>query len=127
MNTKTMEYTPGQLIRFEATSLYHNALRIGEIAEGNSPELDLLLQPAEQAMKSVRVNPESQFDSINRREQHYDDLINLLERSREELDKRPASEQSHEAWLLLNQCRYHCMTILSMMMQKKSKVGGASR
>ena len=87
----------------------------------------LLLQPAEQAMKSVRVNPESQFDGINRREQHYDDLISLLERSREELDKRPVSEQSHEAWLLLNQCRYHCMTILSMMMQKKSKVVGASR
>ena len=126
MNTRTTEYTPGQLIRFEATSLYHNALRLREIVEGNSPELDLLLQPAEQATKSVRVNPEGQFDGINRQEQHYNNLINLLEKSREELEKRPVSEQSHEAWLLLNQCRYHCMTILSMM-QKQSKVAGASR
>ena len=125
MNTRTTEYTPGQLIRFEATSLYQNARRLGGIAGGNSPELDLLLQPTEQAMKSVRVNPEGQFDGINRREQHYDDLINLLERSREELEKRPASEQSQEAWLLLSRCRYHCMTILSMM-QKQSKVAGAS-
>ena len=45
MKTKTMEYTPGQLIRFEATSLYHNALRIGEIAEGNSPELTSSCNP----------------------------------------------------------------------------------
>ena len=126
MNTKTMEYTPGQLIRFEATSLYHNALRLRGIVGGNSPELDLLLQPAEQAAKSVRVNLEGQFDGINRQEQHYNNLINLLERSREELEKRPVSEQSHEAWLLLNQCRYHSMTILSMM-QKQSKVAGASR
>ncbi len=125
MNTRTTEYTPGQLIRFEATSLYHNALRLRGIAERNSSELDLLLQPAEQAMNSVRVNPEGQFDGINRREQHYDDLISLLERNREELEKRPASEQSHEAWLLLNRCRYHCMTILSMM-QKQPKVTGAS-
>ena len=44
MNTRTKEYTPGQLIRFEATSLYHNALRLGEIAEGNSPELDVTVQ-----------------------------------------------------------------------------------
>ena len=125
MNTRTTEYTPGQLIRFEATSLYHNALQLRGIAKGNSPELDLLLQAAEQTTKSVRVNPEGQFDSINRREQHYDDLINLLEKTREELEKRPVSEQSHEAWLLLNQCRYHCMTILSMM-QKQPKVTGAS-
>ena len=115
-----MEYTPGQLIRFEATSLYHNALRMGKIAGGNSPELDLLIKPASQAMKSVRVNTENQpdyqsFDGINRHKQYYEDLINLLERSREELEKTPVSQQSHEAGLLLNQCRYHCMTILSMM------------
>ena len=125
MSTRTTEYTPGQLIRFEATSLHHNALRLGGIAKGNSPELEFLLQPAQQAMKSVRVNPEGRFEGINRREQHYDDLIDLLERSREELEKRPASEQSPEAWRLLNRCRYHCMTILSMM-QKQPKVTGAS-
>ena len=125
MSTRTTEYTPGQLIRFEATSLHHNALRLEGIAKGNRQELAFLLQPAQQAMKSVRVNPEGRFEGINRREQHYDDLIDLLERSREELDKKPASEQSTEAWRLLNRCRYHCMTILSMM-QKQPKVTGAS-
>ena len=121
MNTGTTEYTPGQLIRFEAISLYHGALRLQEIAA----RVDLVREPAERVRESIRLGANGEFTGINRREKHYEGLMDLLEQTREQLGKIPVSNETQEAWLLMNRCRYHCTTILGMM-QKQARATGAS-
>ena len=112
---KTTEYTPGQTIRFEATSLYHNAIRLRETMLESQPALDFLEVPAASGMMSVKTDPEGRFRGINRSVEHYESLIEALEQARRQTEKEPVSKNSQQAWLLLNRCRYHCMTVLSMM------------
>ena len=112
---KTTEYTPGQTIRFEATSLYHNAIRLRETMLESRPALDFLEVPAASGMKSVKIDPDGRFMGINRSMEHYEGLIETFERARRRTEQEPASNNSQRAWHLLNRCRYHCMTILSMM------------
>jgi hypothetical protein len=112
---KTTEYTPGQTIRFEATSLYHNALRLRETMLESQPALDFLDTPAASGMRSVKMDPEGRFRGINRSVEYYESLIEALEQARRQTERGPVSKNSRQAWLLLNRCRYHCMTVLSMM------------
>ncbi len=112
---KTTEYTPGQSIRFEATSLYHNAIRLRETILEAQPALDFLGVPAASGMMSVKRDPEGRFSGINRSVEHYESLIEALEQARMQTEREPVSKSSRRAWFLLNRCRYHCLTILSMM------------
>ena len=116
---KTMEYTPGQTIRFEATSLYHNTLRLRETMLENQPTLDFLGVSVDAGMKSVKVDPEGRFRGINRSVEHYESLIKALEQARRRTEREPITQNSRQAWLLLNRCRYHCMTVLSMMERRE--------
>ena len=113
----TTEYTPGQMIRFEAAALCHNAARLREVMLESQPKLDFLDVPATAGMNSVRRNPQGEPSGINRNQEYYNGLIQALERARDEIEDQPVSENSRRGWLLLNRCRYHCMTILSMMEQ----------
>ena len=119
-----MEYTPGQMIRFEAAALCHSAARLREIMLENQPELDFLDVPATAGINSIKRNPQGEPNSINRNQEHYNGLIQALERARDEIEGRPISENSRRGWLLLNRCRYHCMTILSMMEQSARAAAG---
>ena len=125
MNAKTEEYTPGQLIRFEATSLYHNAQRLREITRRAGRDAGFLEEAAAAAERSVKLDRKGRFAGINRQEQHYERLANHLENARERLEKMPASNEGQEAWLLLNRCYYHCITVLSMM-EKQARFTGAA-
>ena len=111
------EYTPGQMIRFEAAALYHSAATLREIMLQNQPKLDFLDVPATAGMNSIRRSPRGEPNSINRNQEHYNGLIRALEKAREEIEERPISEDSQRGWLLLNQCCYHSMMILGMMEQ----------
>ena len=111
------EYTPGQMIRFEAAALCHGAATLREIMLQNQPELDFLDVPTTAGMNSIRRSPRGEPGSINRNQEHYNGLIRALEKAREEIEERPISEDSQRGWLLLNQCCYHCMMILGMMEQ----------
>ena len=121
MDKRTTEYTPGQLIRMEAVALYHNGLRLRELGKGNNR----ISEPAARAIESVTAGQDGKLQRMNRRRSHYEELADSLERTREWLETVPASENNREAWLLLNRCRYHCLTILSMM-EKQSLHTGAS-
>ena len=116
LKTRT-EYTPGQMIRFEAAALSHSATRLMQIMLENQPKLDFLDVPATAGMNSIRRNPQGEPNGINRNQEHYNVLIQALEKARNEIEGQPVSENSRLGWLLLNRCRYHCMTILSMMEQ----------
>ena len=116
LKTRT-EYTPGQMIRFEAAALSHSATRLMQIMLENRPKLDFLDAPATAGMNSIRRNPQGEPNGINRNQEHYNVLIQALEKARNEIEGQPVSENSRQGWLLLNRCRYHCMTILSMMEQ----------
>ena len=125
MNTKTQEYTPGQLIRFEATSLYHNAQRLRGIARRSSRDAGFLEEAADAAESSIKLDRKGKFAGINRQERHYEQLADCLETARERLERMPASNEGREAWLLLNRCYYHCITVLSMM-EKQALFTGAT-
>ena len=116
LQTRT-EYTPGQMIRFEAAALCHSAARLRDIMLESQPKLDFLDVLATAGMNSVRRNPQGEPSGINRNQEYYNGLIQALERARDEIEDQPVSENSRREWLLLNRCRYHCMTILSMMEQ----------
>ena len=118
---KTTEYTPGQTIRFEATSLYHSAIRLRETMLDSQPALDFLDVPTASGMKSVKMDPDGRFRGINRSVEHYESLIETFEQARRQTEREPTSKNSRQAWHLLNRCRYHCMTILSMM-ESREKV-----
>ena len=62
----TTEYTPGQMIRFEAAALCHNAARLREVMLESQPKLDFLDVPATAGMNSVRRNPQGEPSGINR-------------------------------------------------------------
>ena len=117
MLKSTTEYTPGQMIRFEAAALGHSATRLMQIMLQNQPELDFLDVPATAGMNSIKKSPRGEPSSINRNQEHYNGLIRTLEKAREKIEERPISEDSQEGWLLLNQCSYHCIMILGMMEQ----------
>ena len=76
------EYTPGQMIRFEAAALYHSAATLREIMLQNQPELDFLDMPATAGMNSIRRGPRGEPNSINRNQEHYNGLIRALEKAR---------------------------------------------
>ncbi len=116
LKTRT-EYTPGQMIRFEAAALSHNATRLIQIMLESRPKMDFLDVPATAGMNSVRRNPQGEPNGINRNQEYYNELIQALEKARDQIEGQPVSENSWRGWLLLNRCRYHCMTILSMMEQ----------
>ncbi len=109
------EYTPGQMIRFEAIALHHNASRLQKIILENQPKLDFLEEPANAGMDSVTKDKEGQPSGINRKQEHYENLIETLERAREEVERLPPSENAQQTWRLLNRCCYHCMTIIGTM------------
>ena len=111
------EYTPGQMIRFETAALCHSAATLREIMLQNQPELDFLDVPATAGMNSIRRNQRGEPSSINRNQEHYNGLIQALEKAREQIEERPISKDSQHGWLLLNQCCYHSMMILGMMEQ----------
>ncbi len=125
MLTKKTEYTPGQMIRFEATALCHNATQLREVMLTSQPELDFLDVPAAAGMNSIKRDPRGKPTGINRKREHYDGLIQALERARERTEAQPVSENSSRAWLLLNRCRYHCMTIIGMMEQSAAIAAGS--
>ena len=56
LKTRT-EYTPGQMIRFEAAALSHSATRLMQIMLENRPKLDFLDAPATAGMNSIREKP----------------------------------------------------------------------
>ena len=117
------EYTPGQMIRFEAVALHHNAASLQEIMLASRPELDFLGPPAAAAMASLKKDLQGEPGGINRKQEHYDNLMETLERAREQVESRPVSENTQRAWHLLNRCRYHCMTIRCMMERSTAVTG----
>ena len=70
LKTRT-EYTPGQMIRFEAAALSHSATRLMQIMLENRPKLDFLDAPATAGMNSIRRNPQGEPNGINRNQEHY--------------------------------------------------------
>ena len=121
MKTGLTEYTPGQLIRFEAVSLHHQAKRLQAIAALQPGEGGSLTEAAREAGKCVRTDPSGQLSGINRREQYYEDLTDMLTLTREELEGSPQTEHSREAWLIVNRCSCHCTTILGMMEKQRRR------
>ena len=115
MLTTTTEYTPGQMIRFEAVALCNNATRLRETMLEARPELDFLEVPAMAGMSSVRRNPGGEPAGINRKQEHYEVLMRVIRKARRQIERRPVSENSRRAWRLLNRCHYHCASILAMM------------
>ena len=122
MNVEKKEYTLGQVIRFEAISLYHHAFKLQEL----DVEPHLLGAAAAKLRESVRTGPNGEFRGINRQEQHYRVLIELMGKTREQLEKMPASNESNEACLLVNQCRHSCDTVLDVMLNQARLTGAGS-
>ena len=81
LKTRT-EYTPGQMIRFEAAALSHSATRLMQIMLENRPKMNFLDVPATAGMNSVRRNPQGEPNGINRNQEHYNVLIQALEKAR---------------------------------------------
>ena len=120
MKTGLTEYTPGQLIRSEAVSLKHQAERLLEIMGAQPGAPASPTEAAREAGRCVRTDPDGHISGINRREQYYEDLTDLLALAREELEESVQTEHSKEAWLTVNRCSYHCTAILGMM-EKQSR------
>ena len=80
LKTKT-EYTPGQIIRFEAAALSHNATRLMQIMLESRPKMNFLDVPATAGMNSIRRNPQGEPNGINRNQEYYNELIQALEMS----------------------------------------------
>lgn len=120
MKEEKKEYTLGQTIRFEATSLYHHALQLQKLA----PEpKELFGETTERLRASILTEPDGRFRGINRQEQHYRELMELLEQARDRLEKSPAPDGPNEGWLLVNQCHHSCAAILDVMQNRARSTG----
>lgn len=108
------EYTPGQVIRAEAINLHHSASRLREIPLRNTG-MEFLERPADAALRCIKTDDLGNITGLNRDEEYYESIMEMMQRAREKLESGPAGEEARKAWLLTNQCHQHSMAILGMM------------
>ena len=56
----------------------------------NRPKLDFLDAPAIAGMNSIKRNPQGEPNGINRNQEHYNKLIQALEKARNEIENNPS-------------------------------------
>lgn len=114
MTRPRTEYTPGQMIRAEAINLHQSASRLREIPLRNDG-MKFLEGPAEAALRCLRTDDLGKITGLNRDEEFYESIMEMMQEARKKLESGPATEGARNACLLSNQCHQHSMAILGMM------------
>ena len=114
MRQNTVEYSRGQLIRAEAVRLSNESRRLAELA--GEPGMQSLERAARLGLESLKTDPEGMPVGINRRAEHYEELMREIDGARN-LVRGPAGCPEREALLTLARCHQYAMTILGIMQQ----------
>ena len=114
MNSGTVEYTKGQIIRAEAVCLSNESGRLGELASSN-PALAALAGPAARGAECMRADDDNNLTGINRNVEYYESLMEDLQRAKEKIRRRRGTEEVREARVILSRCQHHCLAIIGIM------------